>query len=131
MSRIKLEDALQIVDLISPTLISDRNDEFDWGAMKALLKYYADQGDGTVLIMAEIDRKLSRSKSGDRSGISILGSAELRALVREPTRTEPALILLKQVGGPALEWRAGPFWWPMLASPPQAKSCVFATKVSK
>jgi hypothetical protein len=130
-SRIKLEDALQIVDLISPTLISDRNDEFDWGAMKALLKYYADQGDGTVLIMAEIDRKLSRSKSGDRSGISILGSAELRALVREPTRTEPALILLKQVGGPALEWRAGPFWWPMLASPPQAKSCVFATKVSK
>lgn len=130
-SRVSLATALRIIELIAPTLVSEKDDEFDWDAMKALLTYYAEQGDGTVLVLAETERKLTKSKSGDRSGISILGTEELRSLVREPTRTEPALVLLKQVGGPVLEWKAGPFWWPMLASPPQAKSCVFATKVSK
>ena len=82
-----------------------------------------------VQLLAESGRRLDRQASGDRSGLSILGTAELRNLVLAP-RAAPALILLKQDGGPTLGWKAGPFRWPMIASPPSAKPCVFATKVA-
>ncbi len=129
-AEIELSDAISLIDNISETLVTDGQPGFDWEAMKGLLSYYADKSNGRVLILAEQGRRLSKNASGDRSGISILGTAELRALVREPTRQAPAIVLLKQDGGEELNWRAGPFWWPMLASPPQASSCVFATKVA-
>jgi len=129
-SPLSLHDAMKLLDSVAETLIFDGEPEFDWGAMKGLLKYYAEKAGNRVLILAEEGRRLSKSASGDRSGLSILGTAELRAIVREPTRTAPALVLLKQDGGPNLGWKAGPFWWPMLASPPQASSCVFATKAA-
>jgi Z1 domain len=129
-AEILLDQATTLLDNIAETLVSDADSGFDWDAMKGLLKYYARKSGGKVLILAEEKRRLTKSASGDRSGLSILGSADLRNLVRAPTRSAPALILLKQEGGVDLEWRAGPFWWPMLASPPQAKACVFATKVA-
>jgi len=127
---VALPYAVDLLKDIAPTLVPETGAEFDWEAMIGLLKYYASQVDGRVLLLAESGRRLSRPASGDRSGISILGTPELRSLVREPTRTEPAVVLLKQEGGTDLEWKAGPFWWPMLVSPPQANSCVFATKTA-
>ncbi|MBN3850244.1 hypothetical protein G3N58_25990 [Paraburkholderia sp. Ac-20342] len=129
-AEIELSQAISLIDNISETLVANGQPGFDWEAMKGLLSYYADKSNGRVLILAEQGRRLSKDASGDRSGISILGTAELRALVREPTRQAPAIVLLKQDGGDELGWKAGPFWWPMLASPPQASSCVFATKVA-
>jgi hypothetical protein len=127
---IKLEDALALLEAIQPTLVSDVEPEFDWDAMRGLLTYFAKKAGGRVLLLAEEGRKLNKAASGDRSGMSILGTPELRNLVREETRTAPALLLLKQEGGSDLGWKAGPFWWPMLASPPKSVSCVFATKVA-
>jgi len=127
---ITLDAAITLIDAIERTLVSDFESGFDWEAMKGLLQYYAENRGGRVLLLVEEGRKLTKEKSGDRSGFSILGTAELRAIVREATRAAPAIILLKQDGGPMLGWKAGPFWWPMLASPPQATSCVFATKVA-
>jgi hypothetical protein len=126
---ITLSDADKILTHIEATLVADDEFGFDWNAMRGLLKYYSEKSGGKVLLLAEDGRQLSK-ESSDRSGISILGTADLRALVREGTRKNPAIVLLKQVGGKQLGWNAGPFWWPMLASPPQAKSCVFATKAA-
>lgn len=127
---IPLEDAIEILDAIEVTLDFPTDNDFEWEALKGLLKYYSEKSAGRVLLLAETGRRLDKGKSGDRSGLSILGSAELRNLVRAPTRNAPAIVLLRQEGGQGLGWKAGPFWWPMLASPPQATSCVFATKVA-
>ncbi|KIH82672.1 Z1 domain-containing protein [Pseudomonas batumici] len=129
-SEIGLKDAVALLDIISSSLVADDSPGFDWDAMKGLLHYYANKASGKILILVEEGRQLSKSASGDRSGLSILGTAELRNLVKAPTRVAPALVILQQEGGPALGWKAGPFLWPMLASPPQAKSCVFATKTA-
>jgi hypothetical protein len=126
---IDLAEALALIEAIEPTLELIDNG-FEWEAMKGLLRYHAEKSQDRVLLLAETKRRLHSEKSGDRSGISILGTAELRDLVRAPTRTAPAIILLRQEGGPDLGWKAGPFWWPMLAIPPRATSCVFATKVA-
>ncbi|PJT27208.1 hypothetical protein CN884_02070 [Ochrobactrum sp. 30A/1000/2015] len=127
---IGIEDGLALIDAIEPTIELRENDGFEWEAMKGLLRYYAEKSDGKVALLAQVGRRLDKGRSGDRSGLSILGTAELRNLVRQPGRQAPAIILLKQEGGPALGWKAGPFWWPMLVSPPGATSCVFATKIA-
>ena len=130
-TEITLAQALSIIDAIEPALVSDPGTDFDWSAMKGLLRYYAEKAQGRVLIYAEQGRRLSKEASGDRSGLSILGTKELRDMVRARSRKAPALVLLKQEGkgqGKGQGWKSGPFWWPMLASPPQANACVFATK---
>ncbi|MNU97654.1 Z1 domain protein [compost metagenome] len=127
---VDLAIAESILDLVSGYLTSNHEDSFDWDAMKGLLRYYSEESKGKVLLLVEEGRELSRDASGDRSGISILGSAKLRDLVREPARRAPALVLVGQLGGRDLGWKGGPFYWPMLASPPQAKACVFATKTA-
>lgn len=125
------ETALAIIDAIEPSMEFD-DVEFEWDAMRALIDYYGDTekgGDGKILLMAETGRKLTKAGSGDKSGRSILGTA-LRAKVLEPSRTKPALILLRQEGGKDAGWTAHNFWWPVFAAPPNAEPCVFATKVA-
>jgi hypothetical protein len=127
---ISFDQADNLLQAISQTLIhEDKNNSFDWDAMRGLLRYFADQADGQVLLLVEEGRRLSKD-SNNRSGISILGTAELRSTVRDHSRRAPAIILLKQDGGHDLGWKAGPFYWPMLAGPPGAAPCVFATKVA-
>jgi hypothetical protein len=105
--------------------------EFEWNAMRGLLDYYSkliDGGNGKVLLLAETGRKLSRERSGDKSGLSILGGA-IRTLVLDPLRSKPVLVLLQQAGTRELGWSGYRFWWPILAAPGTAMPCVFATKV--
>lgn len=125
-----LQKGINLLEAIAPSLELNEEDGFEWDAMEGLLRYYAGKAGGRVSVLAETGRRLNRAASGDRSGISILGTAELRALVRAAGRNSPALVLLKQDGGPRLGWKAGPFWWPMLVSPPGAAACVYATKVA-
>ena len=100
--------------------------------MRGLLDYYSDVidgGNGKVLLLAETGRKLSRERSGDKSGLSILGGGAIRALVLDPLRSKPALVLLQQEGTTELGWSGHRFWWPILAAPGTVEPCVFATKV--
>jgi hypothetical protein len=124
--------ALHIIAVVEKTLEFSDN-EFEWDAMRGLLDYYSDVrdgGDGKVLMLAETGRKLSREKSGDKSGLSILGGGAIRNLVLDPLRSKPALILLQQEGTRDLGWSGHQFWWPILAAPGTVEPCVFATKVA-
>jgi len=126
------EEALKIIATIETTL-EFTDTEFEWEAMRGLLDYYSDVrdgGDGKVLLLAETGRKLSRERSGDKSGLSILGGGDIRRVVLDPARSKPALILLKQEGTKELGWSGHTFWWPILAAPGTVEPCVFATKVA-
>ena len=122
---------MDILTIAEKTLEFEDND-FEWEAMRGLLDYYSDVhdgGDGKVLLLAETGRKLSREKSGDKSGLSILGGGAIRTLVLDPLRSKPALVLLQQEGSKELGWSGHRFWWPILAAPGTVEPCVFATKV--
>lgn len=124
--------ALTILNTIEKTLEFSDND-FEWDALRGLLDYYSDirdGGDGKVLLLAETGRRLSRDKSGDKSGLSIIGGEDVRRLVLDPSRSKPALILLQQAGTKELGWSGHSFWWPVLAAPGTVEPCVFATKVA-
>jgi hypothetical protein len=123
--------ALEIIAAIEQSMEFDTV-KFEWDAMRGLIDYYSDKdhgGDGTVALLVETGRKLTRSGSGDKSGRSILGTATRRKVLDEP-RSRPALILLQQQGGRELGWTAHHFWWPIFAPPTDAEPCVFATKVA-
>ncbi len=123
--------AMHIISVVARTL-DFQDHEFEWDAMCGLLDYYSDVrvgGDGKVLLLVETGRKLSREKSGDKSGLSILGGGAIRDLVLDRLRSKPALILLRQEGTKDLGWSGHAFWWPILAAPGTAEPCVFATKV--
>jgi hypothetical protein len=123
--------AFEIIDACEESL-EVPDETFDWAAMRGLLKYFAevkDDSDGKILVLAETGRRLQREKSGDKSGLSILGTA-LRRVVLDPVRSKPALVLLQQEGTRELGWSGHPFWWPILAAPATAEPCVFAAKVA-
>lgn len=132
-AEISRASALEIIALVEKTLKFPAND-FEWDAMRGLLDYYADireNGEGKVLLMAETGRKLNKEKSGDKSGLSILGGGgDLRRVVTDPSRSKPALVLLQQEGTKELGWSGHKFWWPILAAPGTVEPCVFATKVA-
>jgi hypothetical protein len=79
-----------------------------------------------LVVLAEIGRHLNRARSGDKSGLSILGTG-LRPIVVDATRSKPALVLLQQEGSRDLGWSGNKrFWWPILALPSDVEPCVFA-----
>lgn len=123
--------AFHILSIIEKTLEVSETD-FEWEAMRGLLDYYSDirgGGEGRVLLLAETGRRLSKERSGDKSGLSILGGGTIRDLVLDAQRSKPALVLLQQVGSRELGWSGHSFWWPILAAPGTVEPCVFATKV--
>ena len=123
---ISRDQAHEIINAIKQTMEFD-SVKFDWDAMHGVIDYYANSGDGEVMLLAETGRELTRAGSGDKSGRSILGPT-LRAEVVDVRRPRPALILLQQKGGRERGWTAHSFWWPILAAPTNAEPCVFATK---
>lgn len=121
--------AIEIIDAIEQTLEFNDTD-FEWDAMRGLIDYYSDirdGGDGSLVVLAETGRQLTKRGSGDKSGRSILGTA-LRTTVMDPTRSKPALILLQQEGTKEQGWMGHKFWWPILAAPADAEPCIFATR---
>lgn len=120
--------AFAIIDAIEQSMEFDTV-EFEWDAMRGLIDYYTKEKGDRILLWAETGRRLSREKSGDKSGQSILGTA-LRRKVLDEERDQPALVLLQQQGGRELGWTAHRFWWPILAAPTDSEPCIFATKAA-
>lgn len=126
---IPVQLAVAIIEAIRSTLVFTDEAEFDWDAMIAILRYHAGEANNEVAVIAATGRDLDREASGDKSGQSIVGT-KLRSLIVDPNRKQPALILLKQVGGLEHHYKAGPFWWPVIATPATSRPCVFASKVA-
>jgi hypothetical protein len=125
---IDVATAQKIIDALEQTIkLSD--EAFDWEAMRALLLFYSGKSENKVDLYMETDRRLDRKLSGDKSGLSIVGT-RLRDVLRDPGRQRPALVLLQQEGSKTLNWSGYKFWWPVLAAPEVGEPCVFASKVA-
>ncbi|WP_228939284.1 Z1 domain-containing protein [Paraburkholderia saeva] len=125
------ERAIEIIDAAESSMIFEDVD-FEWDAMRGLIDYYAEiRGPATagLLLLAETGRKLDREKSGDKSGLSIVGP-KLRSMIVDPARIKPVLILLQQDGSKERGWSGQKFWWPILAAPGNVEPCIFATKTA-
>jgi hypothetical protein len=124
-------EAVEMLDKIAETLDFDLV-PFDWDIFKSALAYYVNEGaskNDKISLIKYSGRQLDKGKSWGRTGVSILGTPAARNTVLNTIRHKPAIVLLEQSGTSELHWKADrPFWWPMLAPPPNSKPVVFASK---
>ena len=133
---IPLTLALDILTRIEPTLLMDTDEgyEFDWDAAKAALTYMCQAATQTgnrevVWCLVRQDRNISRFVSP--------GSHAMYSDAPDTTRTEgsvsravaintPMLMLIKQNGEEDRGWRGTPFYWPVIWTPQNVRTAIFA-----
>ncbi len=134
---VPLDLACNIIDRLGPTFVEfapGYEDRWDPAEYKAILKHLSDNSPdpaqkGKVLLLVRTGRNLNRL-------IKSTSHAEF-ADAPDTTRTEgniarvaainiPVLMMIRQNGAEAQEWRGCPFWWPIILTPATTRTTLFA-----
>lgn len=134
---VSLELACDIIDRLGPSFVEfapGYEDRWDPIEYKAILKHLNDKcldpaQKGKVLLLVRTGRNLNRL-------IKSTSHAEF-ADAPDTTRTEgsiaraaainiPVLMMIRQNGAEAQEWRGCPFWWPVIMTPATTRTTLFA-----
>lgn len=127
--------AIDILRLIEPTLIMDKENgfDFDWDAAAATLEYLIRQARepknvGNVLVIVRKKRRLSRKITDGREAYSDSPYTTQRegVLARQEAIDIPMLMLFRQDGDESLGWRGTPFYWPVIWAQANTKTAVFS-----
>jgi hypothetical protein len=132
--RVTLSVAVELLRRISPTLIMEKDYEFDWPGTAAALEYLSNaarnpDNRGRVLLLVRKDRDLSREiTSGGRKSFSDAPDTAQRegVIARSYAKDIPMLMLFRQNGEEAKGWRGTPFYWPVIWAPENARTAVFS-----
>lgn len=133
-AKIKLSEALRIIDLIEPTLdfASQEDYEFDWNSLRAAIEYFsriaAPKSEREYIwVLAETDRELSRFRPGGRISNAPDTKQQAKSIAQVATNL-PALLLIGQKGEKEKGWGGYRFWWPVFFAPSEAVPVVFASE---
>lgn len=130
--------AKSIINKIEQTLISEKGWEWDvpafLGCMQHLSKTCANsERQGKVWCIIRKNRNVSRLvKKGHAKFSDAPDTAQDEGKVARAVATDlPVLLLLKQNGAEALDWRGAPFYWPVLITPKNTQTAIFASDVQQ
>ena len=127
-----IEVAKNIIDLISQTLIFDNGYTWNVDAFEASMEYLSKNSANisqrnNIHCLVRADRNLSRFKlDGSFSDAPDTASTEGR-IARETAIDIPILILFRQNGLSVNGWRDCAFWWPVLYTPTNTQTVIFAS----
>lgn len=136
---ISTEKAIEIANLINQTfLYGDKwqNSDYEWdkntfiAIIRRLVDNVANSAlKGKLYCFAETGRNVSRLKNDGTAFTDAPDDGKTDIPKAKGVAAEtPCLILLKQTGSESLGWEDVPFWWPVLLTPANARTAVFATK---
>ena len=133
VAKIKIETAIEIIDLIQQCFEFEPGYGFDWEACRAALEYFSKippppQEKGECLVVGGTGRKLSWKRAEGRFS-DAPHTMQDRATVRKIVGYQPILVLSRQEGREEDGWRGEPFWWPVLFAPSKAAPSVFASSM--
>jgi len=129
-----LEIAKNIIDLIREALIFEPGFEWNVEAFKASMEYLSKNSPdeklrGSVSCLVRINRGLNRFK-GDGSFSDAPDTSSTEGKIAGETAIDlPMLMLFRQSGHDVDGWRGCPFWWPVLYTPKNTQTVIFATDV--
>lgn len=138
---ITAEIAIEIINLIDSTFeYDDRwgNIGYEWhkGVYIAVIKRLSGnittpELRGRIYCYARTGRNASRLKNNGTAFYDAPddGQTDIPAARRVAIET-PCLILLRQNGSSANDWRDAAFWWPVLFTPANTRTAIFATEIS-
>ena len=128
---VPLEVAQEIVELIASSLADYRDGYEDtWivDEIKGLLKLLtsevpAGRTPGRVGLLVRWDRERPYEEIPMDTPDNPRKDTDI---ARQEARNHPVLLLLHQKAGPALKWKAGPFFWPVIFPPAGNRAYMYA-----
>jgi len=133
---IKVEKAIEIIEMISNTYKYEEGYEWDVEAFVSSLEYLSKNTSnsrlrGKVHFLIRTNRNISRIKDdGSFSDAPDTASAEGK-LARSTALDVPVVILTRQNGKEKDGWRDSPFWWPILYTPMNTRTVIFASDLNE
>lgn len=131
-AEIDIGDAVKLLDLCYQNIEFDDPEDEQVKAQIAMLEHFSRQSDaapriGKVWLITADDPDVARHREGGR--FSDAPDTKQRADgARAKAVDIPVLMLLRQNGKEANEWRGLPFWWPVVVTPRNAITSVFAAE---
>lgn len=135
---IDIDEAKRLIEKISLTYDQEEGEEWDKVAFLSSMEYLSKNTPdekllGKVWCIVRKDRNIQRIRSNgeyEDSPDTPRGEKGELKVAKQIAKTIPALILLRQNGKEELGWRGCPFWWPVLVTPENTKTVIFASKSS-
>lgn len=132
-----LDVAFELIDRLGPTFVDfapGYEDRWDPTEYKTILKHLSDNSPiptqrGKVLLMVRTGRNLNRvvrSTSHAEFADAPDTTRTEGALARAAAINLPVLMMIRQNGEEAQEWRGCPFWWPVVMTPSTTRTTLFA-----
>ena len=134
-----LNSALQILELINSTYeyearYNNLGYEWDVRTHKAILRRLVDSVTNPILTgklycFAQTGRDMSRMKNNNTAFTNSPDNSRTDlTIARNIAQETPCLILLKQLGNSENGWRDAEFWWPIIVTPRNTRTAVFASE---
>lgn len=127
---VPIDEVKRILSKIDETLIMEEGYEWNLEEYFSILDYLVmDHAEKKVWIIARENRNISRIDSEGRfedAPDTPSGEKSELAVARKVAIDHPALMLLKQNGDKEKGWRGAPFWWPVMLTPFNTISTVYA-----
>ena len=121
-----------IIEYISQTLNFEYGFKWDVKAFNASMDFMSKNTDksdlkGKIWCLVRIDRNLSRIKQDGRFSDAPDTPKTEGAIAKEVAIDIPILMLFRQNGKVEQGWLGSPFWWPVLMSPMNVSTVIFAS----
>jgi hypothetical protein len=133
---VPLELALEIIEMLGPTFVDfapGYEDRWDADEYKAILQHLSDKSldqsqRGKVFLLLRTGRNLSRTTPTADFADNPDTSQREGAMARAVAINIPVLMLIRQNGTEAQGWKDCPFWWPVILTPANARTTLFASR---
>ena len=129
-----LEVALKIIDRLGPAFVDfapGYEDRWDPGEYKAILEHLSLNSEnvaqrGKVFIIVRTGRNLEREPQPAVFADNPDTSQREGAMAKSVATHIPVLMMIRQNGAESQGWRGCPFWWPVILTPYNMRTTLFA-----
>jgi len=133
---IALDDALSLLDLVAPTFSEfEPGYEDTWnldeykGILRHLLTSATGQTHDKMYVLVRTGRNITRVLT-DTAHAEFADAPDTArtegAIAKQFAQTVPVLMMIRQNGAEAQSWRGCPFWWPVILTPANTRTTLFA-----
>jgi len=133
---ITVDDAMQLLEMVSPTFCDfapGYEDTWNLDEYQGILRHLCAQPRGAhrnrMYLLVRTGRNISRTVS-DASHAAYADAPDTArtegSVAKQVAQDVPALLMIRQNGSEAQSWRGCPFWWPVILTPANTRTTLFA-----
>jgi hypothetical protein len=126
---ISTDRALELIRLARSVYEFSPGYEWDVDLLAAEFRYLSAARGDNLLCSVRRDREISRLRPGGRPANAPDTAQREGAVARTQAIQRPILFMIEQRGGEELQWKNGPFWWPVIYWPQDMRTLIFSNEL--